>query len=147
MIIILTIIFASIVLALEFVIVYRFTSKDKIRKVEELETAAYILRKENKELRARIEQSRIGRTYWLYGKGTYTAGEFTELGKEGAARSVLGETMVASIFKEYPNFIRDFVECGYRRKPDGIYEVWWQFKAQEKVVKGRDMYVNRNGNE
>ena len=34
-----------------------------------------------------------------------------------------------------PAFIRDFIECGWQHTLDGKIEVWWQFKAQQKLVK------------
>lgn len=114
---------------------YRRSFIEKNRKIKEQQALINLLRNENQKLNAMIEQRDAGPIFWLFGKGTLTPLEFRELGPKGSMRKVVEDTLAESVFREYPDFIRDFVECGWQHTLDGKIEVWWQFKAQEKLRK------------
>lgn len=131
-------IIATFLVALAFALCelsYRRSFIQKNRKIKEQQALINLLRNEIQELNARIEQRDAGRIFWLFGKGTLTPLEFRELGPKGSMRKVVEDTLAESVFREYPAFIRDFVECGWQHTLDGQIEVWWQFKAQQKLVK------------
>lgn len=134
-------IIATFLVALAFALCelcYRRSFIAKNRKIKEQQALINLLRNENQELNARIKQRDAARIFWLFGKGKLTPLEFRELGPKGSVRKVVEETLVESIFREYPNFGRDFIESGWQHTLDGQIEVWWQFKAQEKVLKKND---------
>lgn len=118
--------------------VYRRSFIAKDRKIKVLESLVNELRNENDELRARIDQYRVGRMFWIFGKGTCSKKEFLNNGPNESLRKILEETMFASILKEYPTFIRDFVVYRYDQISADQFRFSWQFKAQEKVPNKND---------
>lgn len=128
-----TIIIAFIAVASE--ICYRRSLIEKKRKIEEQEAVINLLRNENKKFKAQIEQRNAAPIMWVFGKSTFTRENFVSMGLKECTRKALEDTLAESVFMEYPAFIRDFVECGWQHTLDGQIAVWWQFKAQQKLVK------------
>ena len=128
-----TIIIAFIAVALE--ICYRRSLIEKKRKIEEQEAVIDLLRNENRKFKAQIERRNAAPIMWIFGKSTFTRENFARMGLKECTRKALEDTLAETVFREYPNFIRDFVECRWQHTLDGQIEVCWQFKAQQKLVK------------
>lgn len=114
---------------------YRRSFIEKNRKIKEQQALINLLRNENQKFKAQIEQRNATPIMWVFGKSTFTIENVLKMGIKECTRKALEDTLAESIFREYPAFIRDFVECGWQHTLDGKIEVWWQFKAQQKLRK------------